>query len=212
MDWINGWIQWCRRTTVFERLRWNSSDKVRGMPWADATSIISLRSSRKASSGSSKKRVKGHSEKNYSFYLNNTLRKVLTRTEHICNPVAPLMQEGPLSSFVLFTFIDPLFFRFSEHLLHAVRKRQARCQVGWFASFAFNRSMIQRFTGAIEVKEELRALEMQIKIKLNQETEDQTHQTWFQCQVFLFSLKVWNHLLKSFQLPLQNCCCNWQSC
>ncbi len=159
-----------------------------------------------------KKRVKGHSEKNDSVYLNNTLRKVLTRTEHICNPVAPLMQEGPLSSFMLFTFIDPLFFRFSEHLLHAVRKRQARCQVGWFASFPFNRSMIQRFTGAIEVKEELRALEMQIKIKLNQETEDQTHQTWYQCQVFLFSLKVWNHLLKSFQIPLQNCCCNWQSC
>ncbi len=53
---------------------------------------------------------------------------------------------------------------------------------------------------------------MQIKIKLNQETEDQTHQTWFQCQVFLFSLKVRNHLLKSFHFPLQNCYCNWQSC
>lgn len=58
MDWINGWIQWCRRTTVFERLRWNSSDKVRGMPWAAVTTIISLSSSRKASSGSSKKRLK----------------------------------------------------------------------------------------------------------------------------------------------------------
>lgn len=55
MDWMNGWIQWCRRTTVFERLRWNSSDRVRGMPWAAATTIISLSTSRKASSGSSKK-------------------------------------------------------------------------------------------------------------------------------------------------------------
>lgn len=55
MDWINGWIQWWRRTTVFERLRWNSSERVRGMPWVAASTIISLSSSRKASSGSSKK-------------------------------------------------------------------------------------------------------------------------------------------------------------
>lgn len=68
MDWMNGWIQWCRRTTVFERLRWNSSDRARGMPWAAATTIISFSTSRKASSGSSKKGKRSSREKlQYQF-------------------------------------------------------------------------------------------------------------------------------------------------
>jgi len=92
---------------------------------------------------------------------------MLTRKEHVCSPVAPLMLEGPNSPSMLIPFIGPLFFWFSEHLPYTLGKRQARFQEGWFACFAFNRSMIQRFTGAIQVKEEFRALEMQIKIKLN---------------------------------------------
>lgn len=52
-DWINGWIQWCRRTTVFERLMWNSSTWVKVMSWAAAQTRSSSSNSRNTSSGSS---------------------------------------------------------------------------------------------------------------------------------------------------------------
>lgn len=49
--WVKGWIQWCLSTTVWDRLRWNSSCELKGTPWAFATESSSSNRSLNSSSG-----------------------------------------------------------------------------------------------------------------------------------------------------------------
>lgn len=56
-DWTNGWIQWCRKTTVWDRLMWNSSAGVSVKPRAAAHTRRSSSNSSKTSSGSSEMEI-----------------------------------------------------------------------------------------------------------------------------------------------------------
>lgn len=47
---VKGWIQWCLSTTVWDKLRWNSSCGVKTTPWALSAESSSSRSSLNSSS------------------------------------------------------------------------------------------------------------------------------------------------------------------